>query len=274
VSVAPYFQADGITIYHGDAREILPQLRYDLVITSPPYFAQREYGPDPREIGRENDPRTYLHNLVECARLMAAGLWREGSMFVNLGDKMNVDGPVKVAKTPAGYPRARRQPRWPGMSQKSLMLLPDRFAIACIDELDLACRAEIVWWQDKGGSDGKAKDRERRAHERIFHFTRRLKHGERTFMDGKPGPSVWTISPQSRKVSHDADFPFGVPDMIVPRWCPPYKTVIDPFMGSGTVLICALKHGRRAIGIDLEERFCESAALAIEEWSGQLALAV
>ncbi len=271
--VAPYFQANGVTIYHGDAREILPQVTYDLIITSPPYFAQREYGLDPREIGREDDPRIYLHNLIESTRLMAAGLHRDGSMFVNLGDKMNVDGPVKVASTPAGYPRARRQPRWPGMSQKSLMLLPDRYAIACIDDLSLACRAEIIWWQDKGGSDGKAKDRERRAHERIFHFTRRLKHGERTYMGGKPGPSVWTISPQSRKVSHDADFPFAVPDMIIPRWCPPTGSVIDPFMGSGTVLISAMKHGRRGIGIDLEERFCEMAATALETWSGQLALA-
>lgn len=272
--LVPYYSKAGIDIYHGDARGIASSaFEYDLVVTSPPYFAQREYGDDPREIGRELDPREYVATLVDVTRILAARLRRDGSMFVNLGDKMNVDGPVKVATTRAGYPRARRQPRWPGMSQKSLMLIPDRYAIACVDELDLACRAEIVWSQDQGGSDGKATERERRAHERIFHFTRRLKHGERTYMNGSPGPSVWTIGLRG-KIAHDADFPLDVPHRIIPRWCPPDGTVIDPFMGSGTVLVSAIQHGRRAIGIDLEERFCEMAAQSVELWSDQLEMAV
>lgn len=261
----PYFQGRRVTIYHADARDVIPEHTYNLVVTSPPYFAQREYGADPREIGREADPREYVAALVEVTRLLAAGLSRDGSMFINLGDKMNADGPVKVAKTLAGYPRARRQPRWPGMSLKSLMLIPDRYAIACVDELNLACRAEIVWHQDAGGSDGKASDRERRAHERIFHFTRKLKHGEATFMRGKPGPSVWKIDPSARRVSHDADFPLELPGRIIPRWCPQDGIVIDPFMGSGTVLVSAVRYAVQAIGIDIEERFCEQAAKAVEQ---------
>ena len=272
--MTPYYSGRGIDIYHGDAREIVPHLKFDLAITSPPYFAQREYGTDSREIGRESDPRTYLATLVEVTRLMACGLSRDGSLFVNLGDKMNADGPVKVASVGAGYPRARRQPRWPGMSLKSLMLIPDRYAIACVDQLGLACRAEIVWEQDKGGSDGKARDRERRAHERIFHFTRRLRHGEATYMAGAPGSSVWHIATSSRRVSHDADFPLAIPERIIPRWAPAGGVTLDPFMGSGTVLISALMMGQRAIGIDLEERFCEAAASELERTTPTLPLAL
>lgn len=263
--VQPYYQAHGVTIYHADARTALPGLAFDLAVTSPPYFAQREYGLHPNEIGREPDPRQYLRHLLDVTALLAEGLRQDGSIFINLGDKMNADGPVKLASTPAGYPRARRQPRWPGMSLKSLMLLPDRYAIRCVDDLDLACRAEIIWHQDHGGSDGKAADRERRAHERILHFTRRLKHGERTYMRGAPGPSVWTFPPANHKVDHSADFPLDLPDHIIPRWCPPNGTVVDPFMGSGTVLASAFNHGISAIGIDLEERFCELAANVIED---------
>ncbi len=41
----PYFQDDAVTIYHGDCREVLPELSADIVITDPPYNAGKNYGP-------------------------------------------------------------------------------------------------------------------------------------------------------------------------------------------------------------------------------------
>lgn len=41
--MTPYYDADGITIYHGDCRDVLPDLQVDLVVTSPPYFNARNY---------------------------------------------------------------------------------------------------------------------------------------------------------------------------------------------------------------------------------------
>lgn len=270
--MTPYYERAGLTIYHGDCRDVLPALPLggaNLAITSPPYFATREYGNDPREVGRESNPAAYVHNLIAITDSLAAAVDQRGNLFINMGDKTNADGPVKNVKTEAGYPRARRQPRWPGMSLKSLMLLPQRYAIGCVDDLGLCLRAEIVWEKGVGGADGKAVDRVRRAHELIFHFTHRLKHGQGTDVFGFPGASVWKIAPRGSRGGHNADYPLSLPSRIIEAWSAPGQLVIDPFMGSGTTLDAARNLGRRAIGIDLEERFCEEVARRLD---GQAAM--
>jgi DNA modification methylase len=257
--VTPYYESAEAVVYHGDCREVLPRLSasVDLVFTSPPYFAQREYGDHPGELGREDRPQVYLRELVEVARRCANILSPNGHMLVNLGDKYNADGPVKVASAKAGsFNGARRQPRWSGMSLKSLMMLPARFAIACTDDLGLALRGEIIWHQDEGGADGKATDRVRRSHEVLYHFTPARKHGQASAIYSPPGSSVWRV-PVSGGSEHSADFPLALAERAVKCWSAPGGTVLDPFMGSGTTLVAAVRSGRKAIGIDTEERHCE-----------------
>lgn len=73
--------------------------------------------------------------------------------------------------------------------------------------------------------------------------------------------SVWTVSTKGYKDAHFATFP---PDLIEPcilAGCPKGGTVIDPFNGSGTTEVVCLKHGRRFIGIEINEEYC---AMAVE----------
>lgn len=58
---------------------------------------------------------------------------------------------------------------------------------------------------------------------------------------------------------HPTEKPVGLMRHLVER-CPPLAEIVDPFMGSGTTLRAAKDCGRRAIGIELEERYCEIAA--------------
>jgi len=147
----------------------------DLVVTSPPYFALRSYQDDgdhyDGQIGSEATPAEFLDALwavtAECVRVLKPS----GSLWVNLGDKYagsgghNNAGVGGTGRGPTTYTKASGHAR-----PKSLMGLPWRYAIGCIDDLGLILRAEVVWSKPNGLPESVA-DRVRRSHEQWFHFT-------------------------------------------------------------------------------------------------------
>ena len=94
----PDFSSKPYEIYCGDARETIRRLKaggtqFDCVVTSPPYFNQRMYGDDPREIGRESGNGgvdSFISNLVSIFRKIPVRPW--ASLWVNLGDKRSAKG--------------------------------------------------------------------------------------------------------------------------------------------------------------------------------------
>jgi DNA modification methylase len=144
-------------VLQGDACSLpLPDDSVDLIVTSPPYFGLRSYTDGgehyPGQIGSEATPAKYVAALVACTREWMRVLKPSGSLFVNLGDK--------YAGTYGGTARP-----------KSLLGLPWRYAVACMDKLGLILRAEIIWAKPNGLPES-VTDRVRRAHEQVFHFTR------------------------------------------------------------------------------------------------------
>ena len=104
-----------------------------------------------------------------------------GSIFVNLGDKYATgsSGESNLAAlgerlgSGGGHSdaKARRSSRpVAGFRQKSLLGLPWRYALGCIDQLDLILRSEIVWSKPNALPES-VTDRVRRSHEQWFHFT-------------------------------------------------------------------------------------------------------
>jgi DNA modification methylase len=151
----------------------------DLVVTSPPYFALRSYqdGGEHYEgqIGAEATPGEFVDALIAATREMVRVLKPSGSIFVNLGDKYQQaagrEGPMKMARERAGEFNGRsRRPDVQYVRAKSLMGIPWRYALRCIDELGLILRAEIIWAKPNGLPES-VTDRVSRKHEQWFHFT-------------------------------------------------------------------------------------------------------
>jgi DNA modification methylase len=86
--VKPYYQEDGITIYHGDCFDVLTALDAEsvqCVVTSPPYYGLRDYGVD-GQIGLEKTPESYVDKLVAVFREVRRVLKDDGTVWLNLGD--------------------------------------------------------------------------------------------------------------------------------------------------------------------------------------------
>ena len=170
-------------VLRGDARRLpLPDGTADLILCSPPYYKLREYtdgdGAMPGQIGAEPTPAAYLETLWACTAEWARVLKPAGSIFVNLGDKYagSPSGPRSSPIPEAGKGNAksfalRRDAFTAGVKPKSLLGLPWRYALGCLDQLGLILRAEIIW--DKPDAlPESVTDRVRRSHEQVFHFTR------------------------------------------------------------------------------------------------------
>lgn len=169
-------------VLRGDARSLpLPDGSVDLIVTSPPYWSLRDYRDGGEslagQIGSEETPQQFVDALLSCTREWVRVLRPTGSIFVNLGDSYYS---AKGNPGPNGADdkqRARRGWERPtdrsglGFPRKSLIGLPWRYAIGCVDELGLTLRAEIIWAKSNGMPES-ANDRVRRAHEQIFHLTR------------------------------------------------------------------------------------------------------
>lgn len=175
----------GVTILQGDALNLdLPDNSVDLIVTSPPYFGLRSYQDGGEhydgQIGAEATPAEFVDALIAATQEMMRVVKPTGSIWVNLGDKYSRgsrprnqpdqfrDGPgatfndVRYVKDTA--------PENTGVPGKSLIGIPWRYAIRCIDDLGLILRAEVIWSKPNGLPES-VTDRVRRSHEHWFHFT-------------------------------------------------------------------------------------------------------
>ena len=134
-------------IVQGDALHLpLPDESVDLCITSPPYWALRSYSAGPGEIGSEPTPQAFLEALWAATAEMARVLKPGGSIFVNLGDKYEGGGGPSGhtgKEVGQGQKNGYRNSRSGAVPVKSLMLLPERYRIGCVDQTSPYYRAEF-----------------------------------------------------------------------------------------------------------------------------------
>lgn len=254
-------------VYCADSREILTTLAagsVDCVVTSPPYYWQRDYGVE-GQIGMEPTVQAFVDNIVSVFEGVRHALSPSGVVFLNLGDTYyNAKGRPhgRDSKHTARH-LARRQLRavdGPGLGlpRKSLLGIPWRVALAMADA-GWTLRSEIVWYRRSSMPEPTAIDRPWRTHEHVFLFSKSVKyHFDRSGLGGEE--DVWEIEPERRSASrgeHYAPYPEALVHRCLSVGSPAGGTVLDPFAGGGTTLAVAHRLGMNSIGVDLNPSFCD-----------------
>jgi site-specific DNA-methyltransferase (adenine-specific) len=272
-----FWTTSQVALYCGDARNVLSQLpnsSVDCVVTSPPYYGQRDYG-SPNQLGLETTPFDYIENLILVFQEVHRVLKNTGSVWVNLGDTYWSGKGTPTQKDAKNPNRRFSRPQdkthsHPVCKGKQLLLIPQRFAIA-MQEDGWIVRNEVIWAKTNPTPD-PVGDRLAVAHEQFYFFTKES-HGyyfnrEAIALpraDGglKNASSVWQLTNRPTFKKHIAPFQDSLIEIPLRASLPPSGVVLDPFCGSATVLKSAISmgEGRRGIGIDVQEKFLHEAVI-------------
>lgn len=111
------------------------------------------------------------------------------------------------------------------------------------------------------GSDDSISGRAKELKKRGYYF--KMQKSE-----GRMPSNIWDIVPEDthRSDVHCAVYPTDLLEMPIKATCPPDGIVLDPFMGTGTTIVAALKHGRRGLGIDINKKYVNSAKRRVKRY--------
>lgn len=281
-TVRPESSAFQDTILHGDAGmalEAIPDKHVQCIVTSPPYYCQRDYQAD-GQLGQEQSPEQYIAKLVhifgECRRVLKDN----GTLWLNLGDKY-LDG--------------------------RLLGMPWRAALALVAD-GWILRSDIIW-QKPNAMPSSVKTRPTTDHEYIFMFSKgsdyyydadairephvtfsensKMKGGRNHFGKANGTPeegknagnsnlhrgrwdqafhplgrnkrTVWSIPLSKYRDAHFAVFPEKLVETCLLAGSPAESLILDPFSGSGTTLLVASRLNRHFLGIDCNFEYCKMA---------------
>ena len=250
-AVKPYYDRAGVVIYHGNAREVcgaMVDASVDLVLTDPPY-------------GHNNNDGDLIHNWEAAL----GQVWR-GEAVRGAARPIANDGPDE----------ANALVRWLFAESKRLLRHGGCCCCCCccggggpdpqfarwslwMDEL-LGFKQAVVW--DKGGLG--MGWHYRRNYELMLVGMKQ--GGPCKWYGGNDQPNVVRINGIKPSADdHPTPKPVDLMALFVRLHTAPGDLVLDPFMGGGTTLVAAKNLGRRAVGVELDERWCELAARRCEQ---------
>jgi DNA modification methylase len=158
--VLPFYADDAVTIWHGNALDLpLDDASVDLdgapaLPTSVPALIPDGGEHYEGQVGSEETPGEFIDALAAATAEMARVLKPSGSIFVNLGDKYASQ--ASRSRHSTGQVATTALISQLGVPTKSLMLLPERYRIRCVDDLGLIARAVIVWDKPNGLPESRA----------------------------------------------------------------------------------------------------------------------
>lgn len=273
-----------------DWMERMPNGSVSCIVTSPPYWALRDYG-HPDQIGQERTVTEYVAALVNVFRQARRILAPRGTLWLNLGDLYAI-GQLKDV----------------GVPNKGLVGLPWRVAIA-LQEDGWVLRSDIVWSKTRY-LPSSIKDRPTLTHEHVFLLSKRGQYhfdgeqlkvgaarswttegfgGKRVhrFQDvgirsaGRFGvledrtdddtrttkwpTTVWEHPCGQHSDAHFAVMDLGLATKCIRGGCPKGGLVFDPFFGAGTTALAAEAVGRAWAGTEINEGYAELAQRRIRD---------
>lgn len=251
-----------LTITLGDVRDVVRNIPSDsiqCVVTSPPYWGVRDYGVE-AQIGAEPQLKDYVENLVSLFSEVRRILKPDGTFWLNMGNTYTSGGRKWRQEDGKNKGRAMsyRPDTPPGLKKKDLIGVAWMVALGC--QLDGWYLRNDIIWNKPNCQPESVKDRLTVSHEYLFLLTKSEKyHFDQAaiMVDTKDGSgkknrrTVWSINTEAFAGAHFATFPTALVRPCILAGSKPLDIILDPFLGSGTVCLEALKLGRLGAGVEL-----------------------
>ncbi len=225
----PYYEQDGITIFLGDCRDILPTLEpgsIDLVLTDPPYGVR------------------YVTAWRSRTDPLVAPIAGDESLNLLADSMPQLDRILRQDRHAYFFASAQ-------MIGLTTEIVSNFFRVKNV----------LVWDKGDAGSVGDLEAGYGVTWEGIIYANK----GRRNLIGPRPRTVYRYDWSGTRDPVHPTVKPVGVLTWLMAKSSNAREIVLDPFMGSGTTLRAAKDLGRRAIGIEIEERYCEIAVRRLQQ---------
>jgi site-specific DNA-methyltransferase (adenine-specific) len=235
--VKPYYQDDHVTIYHGDALDVLRDLAVpvDAVVTDPPYSSgTRKESSKPSRgsmLRGEHVANARLTQAIDMDQMTTTGfVWTLRQVAMAAWDILPDGG---------SFLSFIDWRQWPTL-------------VGVLESCNYRVQNMVVWDKASFGMGNGFRNQ----HELVCHAAK----GVPTVHDRSVGNVLKSQRVDPDSIGHPSPKPDGLLAALIGVVAPAGGLVLDPFMGSGSTLRGAVAVGRKAIGIERDERYCEIAA--------------
>jgi DNA modification methylase len=267
------------------------------VVTSSPYWGMRVYDNE-RNIrwadgescpyGFEQTPEGFVRHTTELLWLIKPGIAKGGSVWWNIMDTYNTRTPIRgkaierlhamgdASGTRKGWTEhsaCRHSAGHMYLDDAELSSIPPRIAERA-SRIGYKLKSFITWRKHTAMPE-PAKSRVSRQAEYILHLSidRTPFFDKKAWQDLPPslgGPNdedestekitdIWSLPVSAGKNGHGAEFPLALAGRCIALTSRKGDLVLDPFVGSGTTAVAAVKLGRRCLGYDISEKYIDVA---------------